>query len=339
MKIAAVLPHVEVFGGVRRYLEIGNEFARRGHEFVVFHPSGTKPTWLEFEPPVRPFAALADESYDVGICSEYSILPEFDRLRAGRKYFYFILEGHKKEREVIQKQYLYLGNSEGICRRIERKYGVRCLRAPGGVNPEIFHPLPEVDKGPRNPDEFRILCYGRIFRKRKGIRQVIRAAEGIARKHPHLKLILFDSLVGEDRRDPRPLVRTSLPLEFYLDLPQSRMAWLYSQADIFVSAERRAGWSNTTAEAMACALPVVCTRSGTRDFAIPEETALVVPVAHPFFLKRQVRKLIASPELRRRLSQAGYRKIQEFTWKALVDRLEIAFAGRPAREIEIAGSL
>ena len=327
MRIAALLPHVEVFGGVRRYLEIGNEFARRGHQFVVFHPTGTKPAWLEYQALVRPFTALTEESFDIGLCSEYSILPEFERLRTGRKYFYFVLEGHKKEGDVIHKNYLYLGNSEGICRRIERKYGVTCLRAPGGVNPEIFHPLPEGERVPPDRNEFRILCYGRIFRKRKGIRQVIRAAEGLAGKYPHLKLILFDSLVGENRRDPRPLVRTSLPHDFHLDLPQSRMAWLYSQADIFVSAERRAGWSNTTAEAMACGLPVVCARSGTEDFAIPEVTALVVPWAHPFFLKRQIGRLIESPELRRWLSRAGYQKIQEFTWRALVDRLEGYFAG------------
>jgi len=27
MKITAVLPHADIFGGVRRYLEIGNELA------------------------------------------------------------------------------------------------------------------------------------------------------------------------------------------------------------------------------------------------------------------------------------------------------------------------
>jgi hypothetical protein len=35
MKIAALLPHVEVFGGIRRYIEIGNEITRREHKFVL----------------------------------------------------------------------------------------------------------------------------------------------------------------------------------------------------------------------------------------------------------------------------------------------------------------
>jgi len=320
MKIAALLPHVEVFGGVRRYIEVGNALIRRGHRFVLFTPAGAKPDWLDFRGEVKAFEAIPSEEFEVGICSEYSILPQFDRLKAGTKFFYFVLESHKGEKAVARRDYHFLGSSEGICRRIERKYGRRCFRAPGGINPEIFFPLP------RQPGrEFKILCYGRIYKKRKGIRQVIKAAEKLHQKNPHLRLIFFDSMVGEDKRDPRPLVRTFVPHEFYLDLPQNRMAWLFSQADIFVSGERRAGWANTAAEAMACRLPVVCTPSGSRDFAVHNETALVVPFAHPFLLHRQIKRLLEDPELRERLAKAGHRKIGEFTWDALAERLEAIF--------------
>jgi glycosyltransferase involved in cell wall biosynthesis len=103
------------------------------------------------------------------------------------------------------------------------------------------------------------------------------------------------------------------------------MAWLFSQADLFVSAERRAGWANTAAEAMACGLPVICTASGSLDFAVPGRTALVVPFAHPFFLRRAIKKLILDENLRSRLAKAGYEKIREFTWPALAARLEEIF--------------
>jgi len=320
MNIAVLLPHVEVFGGVRRYIEVGNALIRRGHRFVLFTPAGKKPDWLEFRGEVKTFEAIPAEEFEVGVCSEYSILPQFDRLKARAKFFYFVLEGHKMEKDVARRHYYYLGNSEGICRRIERKYKVRCFRAPGGINPEIFFPLPR-----QLGREFKILCYGRIYKKRKGVRQVINAVEKLHQKNPHVRLIFFDSLVGEEKRDPRPLVRTPVPHEFYLDLPQNRMAWLFSQADIFVSAERRAGWANTAAEAMACRLPVVCTPSGSRDFAVHNETALVVPFAHPILLRRQIKRLLGDTALRERLSEAGYRKISEFTWDALAERLEVIF--------------
>ena len=329
MKIAALLPHVEIYGGVRRYLEIGNEFTKLSHTFVLFTPEGKFPDWLEFTGAVRPFTVLDEDSFDIGVCSEYSILPDFARLRARAKFFYFVLEGHKREREVAGRDLHFLGSSEGICRRIERRYGVRCWRAPGGVNPKIFHPLSSepIPARPAGGSPFKILCYGRINKKRKGIQHVIEAAQKLHREFPGLRLIFFDSLIGEDKRDPRPMIKTAVPYEFHLNLHQSRMAWLFSQADAFVSAERRAGWANTAAEAMACRLPVVCTRSGTEDFAFHEKTALVAPFAHPYFLRRQIRKLILNPDLSARLAASGHEKIREFTWQALAVRLEEIFAG------------
>jgi len=321
MKIAALLPHVEIFGGVRRYIEIGNVLSHRGHEFVLFHPEGNSPEWLAFEGRTEAFSSLTKESFDIGLCSEYSILSQFERLRARAKYFYFLLEGHKKEKEVIRQGFTLLGNSEGLCRRIEKKYGVRCHKAPGGVNPKIFYPI----KKEKKTEEFRILCYGRLYRKRKGVQQVIRAVEKLYRKFPHLRLLLFDSPVGKERKDPRRMIRTRIPHEFYLSLPQSKMAWLYSQADVFVSAERRAGWSNTTAEAMACQIPVVCTSSGTRDFAFPNQTALVAPFPYAPFLAHHLKKLIQDDGLRRRLALAGHQRILSFTWDALAERMEDIF--------------
>ena len=244
------------------------------------------------------------------------------RLPASRKFFYFVLEGHEREKEVARSGLGLLANSEGLARRIERRYGVACGRAPGGVNPGLFHPLPERPAR----DTFNILCYGRIIKRRKGIRYILSAVDGLARRFPNLRLILFDTLVGEDRRDPRPLIHTRVPFDFHLGLPQDRMAWLFGQADLFVSAELRAGWSNTTAEAMACRVPVVCTPSGTRDFAFDGRTALVAPLPAPFLLRRRIRRLIEDPALRDRLAEAGYRKISEFTWTALAERLLALFS-------------
>jgi glycosyltransferase involved in cell wall biosynthesis len=322
LRIAALLPHVEVFGGVRRYIELGNALAARGHRFVLFHPSGRKPAWLDLRAETRPFSDLEREPFDAAMCGEPSILDALARVPAARRYFYFVLEGHKREREVARRRdLLFLGNSEGICRRLERKYGIVIQRAPGGVNPDIFHP----EDRPPGDGAFRILGYGRLTRRRKGVPEVIRAAERLARRGVPVRLILFDTPVGQDKRDPRPLARTRLPLDFHLGLPQDRMAWLYAQADVFVSAERRAGWSNTCAEAMACGRPVVCTPSGTRDFAEDGRTALVVPRPSPRLLAGALERLRRDPELRRRLAEAGRERILGFRWEALAERLEGLF--------------
>jgi glycosyltransferase involved in cell wall biosynthesis len=73
---------------------------------------------------------------------------------------------------------------------------------------------------------------------------------------------------------------------------------------------------------MACQIPVVCSRSGTRDFAFHNKTALVVPFPHSLLLRHQIKKLLKDEELRLRIARAGYEKIQKYSWSALADRLE-----------------
>lgn len=322
MKIAGILPHLKLCGGVRRYIEIGNEMIKRGHHFTIYHSDGSQPAWMEFLGDTRPIECVIEESNDVALCGHHSILGFLERAKAKRKIFYCVLEEPGKIKKVCQSgKFLIMGNSTGICEKIKGRYGVKCMDGIGGINLKTFRPV-EVE---RNNEELRVLCYGRIYERRKGVKKVIRAVELLAKIYPNLRLILFDTPTGSPRQDPVRMLRTKVPFDFYLDLSQDKMAEMYSQADIFVSAEKRAGWSNTTAEAMACRVPVICTRSGTRDFAIKGETALLIPLRNSLVIAWQIRKLIKDQDLRRRLAENGYQRIQQFSWARLVDKLEKEF--------------
>lgn len=321
MKIAAILPHLEVFGGVRRYIEIGNNFVKRGHSFTIYHSDGSHPAWLEFFGETRPVEQVTLEKNDIAISSDYSVLHYLEKANADRKVFYCLLKHKNNHRVCTNKKFLIMGNSSGICEMVRRKYKKECIEGIGGINPELFHPV-ETKK---DNQQIKILCYGRIYKKRKGIEKVIKAVELLYKRYPSLKLILFDTPVGNPRLDARQVLQTRVPVTFYIALPQERMAELYSQADIFVSAEKRAGWSNPCAEAMACKVPVVCTPSGTKDFATDGRTALVFRFRYPFLIAKKIQRLIEDRDLRKRIRDRGYRKIQEYTWSNLVDKLEKEF--------------
>ncbi len=47
MKIAVILPHIKLFGGVKRYLELGNVFVDMGHQFIIYVPEKAKIDWFE----------------------------------------------------------------------------------------------------------------------------------------------------------------------------------------------------------------------------------------------------------------------------------------------------
>src|SRR5215470_14418867 len=92
MRISTFLPHVDVFGGVRRFLELGNAWTDAGHEVTLFHPTGEAPAWLRYRGHVAPLAAAASASADVALCADPHTFAAFRGHRAGRHVYYCVVE-------------------------------------------------------------------------------------------------------------------------------------------------------------------------------------------------------------------------------------------------------
>lgn len=320
MRIGAILPHLLVFGGVRRYIELGNAFIARGHEFILFTPDGEDPNWLRFAGEVRPFSGLSGSGLDIAMTGSPELVEELDRTDARERIFYLQLEGVDDEASIIRSgRYRIMVNSSGLGRRVRARYGVEWIDGIGGVNPALFHPVERVRGRTLN-----ILCYGRLSRPRKGTRFVVRAARWMHERGCDVRLHLFDTL-NPGERDPRIGFDPGLPCIYYLGLPQERMAGMYAAADVFVSAERRAGWSNTAAEASACGLAVICTRSGTIDFAVDGSSALVIDGRSAHGIRRALQRLYRDRSLSERLGAEAARTMRAFTWDAVCGRMERSF--------------
>ncbi len=328
--VGVLLPGVGVFGGVRRFIEIGNEFVRRGHRFVIYHPQGTPPQWLPFSGETRPTASLSGTRHQVLLCNNPPQLGEFEKASAELKLFYFALEGIPGERRIARHPgWVIAVNSSGLHRRLQSRHGVDAEKAIGGVDLATFHPAasPRVRGGP-----YRVLVFGRTSRKRKGTGLAIHAAESLAHSlgPGKVQLVLFDHVEPGSEPEPRPRTSAFMDVETHANPSQADLAALYASGDVFVSAERRAGWSNTVAEAMACGIPVVCTRSGTLDIAVHGETAWVARWRHPWFLSRGLRALHDDPAMAARLRAAALTRIGDFTWSRVADQLEAILLRRLA---------
>ena len=320
MRIGAILPHLLVFGGVRRYIELGNAFIARGHEFVIFTPQGTEPEWLRFDGEVRTFSEMPGAGLDIAICGSPELTGELDRADARERIFYLQLEGIEGEAGIVRSgRYRIMVNSSGLGIRVRRRYGIEPMDGIGGVNPDLFHPVAgERGKG------FSILCYGRLSRPRKGTRFVIGAARRMYGRGCDVRLHLFDT-PNPGEADPRIGFDPGMPFTYYLGIPQERMAAMYSAADVFVSAEHRAGWSNTAAEASACGLPVFCTPSGTLDFAEDGKSALVVNGRSSRGIGRALRRLYDDRGLAARIGEEAGRRMIAFSWERTCARMEREF--------------
>jgi rhamnosyl/mannosyltransferase len=101
---------------------------------------------------------------------------------------------------------------------------------------------------------------------------------------------------------------------------------LYHACDVFVlpSIHRSESWGAVQVEAMACGRPVVCTElgTGTSFVNLNSITGLVVPPQDSAALAEAINRLLADPELRHRMGEAGRERAQqELSADVMVKRL------------------
>jgi glycosyltransferase involved in cell wall biosynthesis len=316
--IAAILPHLGVFGGIRRYLSLGNEWARLGYRVVLFTPTGRPPDWMPFAGEVRPWDALATSGeFDLALTPQAALLDHLLALPSARRVYYCVLEGERgEERALADPRITLMANSSALRARLARRARRPVLDGVGGIDTSLFRPDP-ARRGPG----LRILAYGRRSRARKGTDLIVEAVRRVRLHVPGVELVLFDHVGEGNEADPRAGFDPGFPVRWVLNPSALELATLYQSADLFVAAERRAGWCNTAIEALASGCALVCTPSGTEDFARDGETALVVRWRFAFLLERAVRRALGDGALRARLQAAGPGAAAPFAWAVLAAKI------------------
>jgi len=104
-------------------------------------------------------------------------------------------------------------------------------------------------------------------------------------------------------------------------LPRDELDRLYARAAAVVCPSRREGFGVSCLEAMAFGKPVVATAvGGLRDLVVDNETGLLVPPRDPRALRAALERVLADPDLRRRLGGAARERAQErFSWPRVTD--------------------
>ena len=156
--------------------------------------------------------------------------------------------------------------------------------------------------------DFVVGAVGNI-RRPKSYDVLLRAARQVIDRQPDIRF----RIVGEGS-DPLLAdllaLRAELGLDDHVAFDGFQMvdAGLYSDFDLYVSSSTTEGFSLTCVEAMACARPVVATRSGGPQGIIDDgSTGLLVDVQAPDQLATAILQLYDDPQLRRQLGNAARR--------------------------------
>jgi len=203
-------------------------------------------------------------------------------------------------RRVLERARLTICASNALADSA-RELGAKAVRViPSAVE------LPERVGEPADPPE--VLFVGRLSPE-KGILDLVQAADGIPL-----------TVAGDGPLRDR--VPGALGFVQHTALPP-----LYERAAVVAVPSHREGFGVACAEAMAHARPVVASAvGGLLDLVVDGETGVLVPPRDVPALRGALERLLADPDLRRRLGEAGRARVQErFSWPAATDATIAAY--------------
>jgi glycosyltransferase involved in cell wall biosynthesis len=160
----------------------------------------------------------------------------------------------------------------------------------------------------------------------KGIDLLVRALPPVLRDLPAWRLTLVGVGDGFHAADHFPAdVLPRIDVVPYAGR-STRLRELYRGFAVSILPSVYESFGLAAAEAMACGSALVAVRVGFAAGLRDREEALLLPERSPQALGAALRELAANEELRRRIAQGGYRRVQELRWDRAVRTLAEAYA-------------
>ena len=202
-----------------------------------------------------------------------------------------------------------------------------------GTDLRRFSPAENGNRGDSRFGPHMIFACRQLF-PRKGIRFLIEAAAQLKPRFPDLKVVLAGD--GFERSD---LVRLAEDLGMGPDVtflgwvPNTELPPYYRAAALSVIPSLEEGFGIPAAEAMGCEVAVVASDAGGLPEVVEDGvTGLVVPRGDSTALAQAIGSLLADPERRRAMGQAGReRALRLFDWDRSAEQFEQVYREVAAR--------
>ena len=132
MTIGAILPHLGAVGGIRRFLELGNVFTRRGIDYTVFSEKGRRCRWFKCDFPIKGWDNIEADYILIGDPPSFGIL----RRVKGKIFIYVIAAGkYTPGYQEIYGRYPFI-----VINKLSLKLFPDAYVTEVGVNTEWFRP-------------------------------------------------------------------------------------------------------------------------------------------------------------------------------------------------------
>jgi glycosyltransferase involved in cell wall biosynthesis len=217
------------------------------------------------------------------------------------------------ERTVLTCDYLF-SNSNSVKNSLKAEYGLESEIVSSGVDTDFFCPPTTRKLNPRP-----VVLFVGSLRPFKGPRTVLDAAV----RFPQADFrIVGDGLIGDELR-ARAQRERIFNVCFLGSLNCSQLRQQYHSADMFVFPSRWEGSPKVLLEAAACGLPVLARSDYSPESVIDGRTGYLA--ASDQELLARLEQLLASPDLRSELGQAGRQHSLSFDWELVTRKWEEIF--------------
>jgi glycosyltransferase involved in cell wall biosynthesis len=242
---------------------------------------------------------------------EMSHAPNWWKRRSLKRWYSFV----EMQGKVASKMPRIVVVSENSINDINKDMGVsrdRMRLVPVGVDPELFRPLPEVQRQPG-----RLITTASADVALKGLSYLLEAMAKL-RTQRDIRL----TIIGKPRPGHSMDLIESLGLKPYIDfvsgVPDERIVELYAEAELAIVPSLYEGFSLPAIEAMSTGICLVATDGG----ALPEvtgtdgDTVLQCPAGNAEALAATIARGLDDADLRTRVGLAGReRVVSRWSWR------------------------
>ena len=171
------------------------------------------------------------------------------------------------------------------------------------------------------------LLFAGVWRKNKGIEDLVPAFGILAERHPELVLVVLGAGV------PQSTVRAAFPetlrarISFVDTSSESETAAAFAASDIYILPSLFEGTPLTLVEAMMSGMPIVTTATcGMKDVIQDGRNGLLVPIRSPEAIVAAVERLIASPVFRASLGRVAQADaVEKYTWQKAAEPVRAVY--------------
>ncbi len=330
-------------GGFRVMYEYANRLSELGYSVHITYPIITKYMkyrfpyfirlvlsylegfrtyeWFDFHKDIkRSFVKCINNEYvvdaDVVIATWWSTAMDMGNLASAKGKKINLIQGYEDwegHLDLLHASYNMKGVTNVVVasylEKIVRKYtNNSIILIPNSIDSAKFHLTKPVES--RIPTS---VCMMYSLQEIKGSKYGIEALKIVKEKYPELKVELFGVC-------PSP---TDIPdwMKFYRN-PKD-LCDLYNRNAIFITNSLTEGFGLVSVEAMACGCALICTDiAGHKEYAVDNETALLVDVKNPQKMAEKICQLIENDDFRVDLAKRGNERTQYFSWDTATDKMD-----------------